>query len=1537
MATSSEGGEPAQAAGLPQTQLPEAQGLYSPEHEHDACGLGFVATLTREPSHAVVAMGLEVLASLTHRGAAGGDARTGDGAGVLLQLPHRLYAGAAGFRVPGPGDYGVAMCFLARDGAARARQEAALVAAVEAYGQGVLGWREVPLDAAQLGPTARASLPWVRQLFIERRCAPADFERTLYFIRRRAERAAAGVAGPRGQTLYVASCSSRTVVYKGLMLAEQVGAFYPDLTDARTASRVALVHSRFSTNTFPTWERAHPFRRLAHNGEINTLQGNRAWMRAREPLLGTHPGPLPGAGLPPSALEDVRPVLRPGGSDSESLDDAVDFLLAGGRSLPHVLMMLVPEALGPGAELSPELRAFYGYHASLMEPWDGPAALAFTDGQLVGAVLDRNGLRPARYAVTADGLVVLASEMGVLPLDPARVVEKGRVAPGRMFLVDTAAGRRVPDAELKQQLALRRPYQAWLAANRVPLASLPPPAALHVPPGQAELLRRQRAFGYSEEDVSLLLAPMAEGGEEAVGSMGVDVPLAVLSERPQSLFRYFKQQFAQVTNPPIDPLREAVVMSLAVLLGPRADVLAETPGHCRQVELPHPVLTEEDLARLEEGLPSDLPVVTLDTGFWPPQAGQAPGEALAAGLERLCREAGEAVDGGAALLVLSDRQALEGGGAPMPALLACAAVHHHLVRTGRRMKAGLVVETGEAREVHHVALLVGYGAGAVCPSLALQTAASLARRGLVQATPHQAQEHLVKALKKGLLKVMSKMGISTVASYQGAQIFEAVGLERALVERHFTGTHSRVGGVGLEELALDALARRASADALTGAPGERLEVGGHHHSRVQGERHLWSPQAVASLQKAVRLKDAESYAAYSRAIDAQNAEGMTLRGLWGLVPAGPPVPLGEVEGAESLVRRFATGAMSFGSLSAEAHENLALAMNRIGGRSNTGEGGEDPARFRPGPDGESRRSAIKQVASGRFGVTAHYLVNADELQIKMAQGAKPGEGGQLPGHKVDAVIARVRHSTPGVTLISPPPHHDIYSIEDLKQLIFDLRCVNPTARISVKLVSEAGVGTVAAGVAKAGADLVVVAGHDGGTGASPLTSIHHAGTPWELGLSEAQQVLVLNGLRGRVRLQVDGQLRTGRDVVVGALLGAEEFGFATAPLVASGCIMMRKCHLNTCPVGVATQDPALRARFPGRPEHVIHYLFQVAEEVRALLAGLGLRTLDEAVGRVECLAPRALPAGSRLSRLTFADVLHRPVPAGGGARVLRGAEGQSHDAGDTLDHTLLPVALPAIERAEPLRLFAAIRNRHRAFGAVLSGEVVRRHGAEGMAEDTLVVEAQGSAGQSFGAWAARGLTLVLEGEGNDYVGKGLSGGVLVVRPPREAHFLPEEQVVVGNTVLYGATSGKAFFNGRAGERFAVRNSGASAVVEGVGDHGCEYMTGGTVVVLGPTGRNFAAGMSGGVAYVLDEDGGFTGRCNTELVRLAPADEADASRVRALLEEHARRTGSPKAQRLLADWHWHHARFVRVSAPPPQVQSEPAPGQGAPEERRASHG
>jgi len=1500
--------------------LPRAHGLYDPANEHDACGLGFVAELRRGPSHDVVSKGLEILRRLSHRGAAGVDPSTGDGAGILLQIPHAFYERVLSHRdveLPLAGDYGVMQCFLSRDVGRMDAQMGIVEGVVRYHNQKVLGWRDVPVDEGVLGPIARKSRPVMKQLFIARMAPAATFERVLFMIRKRAGRLVSKTLGSiddgslagAERDFYVASCSSKTVVYKGLMLPERIDGFYLDLRQDDVKSALALVHSRFSTNTFPTWDRAHPYRHIAHNGEINTLRGNQNWMGAREPLLASR--------VFGEHIADFKPIIRPEGSDSASLDNVVDFLVAGGRSLPHVMMMLVPEAWATQDDMPAEKRAFYEYHASLVEPWDGPAALVFTDGTLIGATLDRNGLRPAKYVVTEKGLVVLASELGVLDIAAEDVVSKGRLQPGKMFLVDTAKGRIVSDDEVKREIATRQPYALWIAENKIELAQLPTVESLFMLPAE-DRERLQRAFGYSREDLRTLLAAMAANGEEPTGSMGNDAALAVLSDRPISLFRYFKQQFAQVTNPPIDPIREELVMSLVSCVGGEGNLLEETPRQCRLLELPHPILSNAGLAKFLACDIKDFRAATIPITF--AVKTDDPAAALAEGIEAACARASRAIDDGASILVLSDR-AVDAWHAPIPSLLATAAVHHRLIREGKRVRCGLIVESAEPREVADLALLVGYGAGAVNPYLAFESIHAMVKEGLVaEVDPSTADKNYVKALKKGLLKIMSKMGISTISSYHGAQIFEAVGLAKSVIDPYFTGTASRLGGIGLTEIAREAIARHA--EGFRREPHE-LDVGGVYAWRVEGERHLWTPRSVASLQKAVRLHDAKSYEDYASAINDQSAGLCTLRGMWDFRSDRPPVPIDEIEPAKEIVKRFATGAMSFGSISREAHENLAIAMNRIGGKSNTGEGGEDEGRFVRDANGDLRRSAIKQVASARFGVTAHYLVNADELQIKMAQGAKPGEGGQLPGHKVSEEIAHVRHSTPGVTLISPPPHHDIYSIEDLAQLIFDLKNVTGgRARVSVKLVSESGVGTVAAGVAKAHADAILIAGHDGGTGASPLSSIQHAGTPWELGLAEAQQVLVLNGLRSRVVLQVDGQLKTGRDVAVAALLGAEEFGFATAPLVASGCIMMRKCHLNTCPVGIATQDPVLRARFQGEPEHVVNYFFFVAEELRAIMARLGFRTLAEMVGQVGCLtsprreaqAPPASPGekgwgAEKASSLDFTAVLM--APASVEPNELRCTRKQPDLLAKAIDKSVIARVAATLQRRGPSEARVVITNADRAFGALLAGEVATQFGAAGLAEDSIRLEATGTAGQSFGAFAVRGMSIALEGDANDYVGKGLSGGVLAIRPPAASRFVADANVIVGNTVLYGATSGRAFFAGRAGERFAVRNSGASTVVEGVGDHGCEYMTGGVVVILGTTGRNFAAGMSGGIAYVFDEDGAFSKRCNPGMVELSPCDDEDGAAVLALVEEHVARTQSAKGRTLIASWREARGRFVKV--------------------------
>jgi glutamate synthase domain-containing protein 2/glutamate synthase domain-containing protein 1/glutamate synthase domain-containing protein 3 len=1459
-------------------------GLYDPAYEHDACGVAFVARLNAEPSHETIERALTALANMEHRGAAGADPNTGDGAGLLTQMPDELFRGEIGADLPPLGAYGVGVCFLPREGARAAELQRLVEETVAAEGQRVVAWRDVPVDDAHVGDTARAFAPVIRQVVVaasDELAGDRDaFERKLYVIRRVCELAA-------GEELVFPSFSSRTLIYKGMLTAPQVPRYFPDLRDPRLKTALALVHSRFSTNTFPSWELAHPYRMIAHNGEINTLRGNVNWMRARESQLASE--------LFGDDLQKVLPVVRPGGSDSAMFDNVLELLVLAGRSIPHAIMMMIPEAYASRTDLPDELKGFYAYHGCLIEPWDGPAAVAFTDGRVIGATLDRNGLRPGRWLQTKDGWVVLASETGVLDEPAANVLRKGRLQPGKLFLVDLERGAIVDDGELKHEIATRRPYGAWYEQNVVHIKELPKREP-SVPSG-APLRQLQLLFGYTHEDMKVLLTPLALNGEEAIGSMGNDTPLAILSLRSRLLYSYFKQLFAQVTNPPIDSIREAVVMSVEASVGSERNLLDETPEHARQLVIDNPILLDAKLEALRQIDSEVFKAHTIDI-TWPIEEGAG---GLEPGLERICAEADEALASGCNILILSDR----GVGperAPIPSLLATAAVHHHLVREGTRLQAGLVVETGEARSVQSVATLIGYGAAAVNPYVMLATLSQLVDEGRLPegTTARDAQKQAVKGIAKGLLKTISKMGISTIPSYCGAQIFEAIGLGPELVERYFTGTASRIGGIGVEKIAGDTLARHKRA--YPGTAEELLPVVGLYAWRRDGEHHQWNPETIALLQHAVRAGGWETFEQFSQTVNEESARNLTIRGLLRFRENGDAIPLEEVEPAAEIVKRFSTGAMSLGSLSREAHETLAVAMNRIGGRSNTGEGGEDPVRF-----ADERRSKIKQVASGRFGVNINYLTNADELQIKMAQGAKPGEGGQLPGHKVDRYIASVRLTTPGVGLISPPPHHDIYSIEDLKQLIYDLRCANPQARISVKLVAEVGVGTVAAGVAKANADHVLISGHDGGTGASPLSSILFAGIPWEIGLAETQQTLVLNDLRSRIWVQTDGQLKTGRDVVIAALLGADEMGFATAPLIATGCIMMRACHLNTCPVGVATQDPVLRARFKGQPEHVINFLFFVAEEARRIMAKLGVRRMDDLIGRVDLLEADDALEHWKERGVDLSNILRRPdVPAG---TPLRRVRAQDSPLPGALDWELIEVARDAIDSGTPVEAEFAVRNVNRTVGGLLSHEVTKAHGADGLAPDTIRLTLRGSAGQSFGAWLAPGIDLALHGDANDYTGKGLSGGVLAVRPPEESTFAAEENVIVGNTVLYGATSGRAFFRGLAGERFAVRNSGASAVVEGVGDHGCEYMTGGTVVVLGRTGRNFAAGMSGGVAYVLDEDGSFAGRCNTELVGLDPLEEHDAEIVRALVAEHAERTGSPVAARVLAGWD--AAAFVKV--------------------------
>ena len=1484
--------------------LPEAQGLYDPRFEHDACGIGFVASVKGHRSHDIIVKGIQVLINLTHRGACGCDPETGDGAGVLIQIPHAFFArecAKLGFTLPPAGEYGVGMTFLPVERHPRLLCEGIIERIVKEEGLTVLGWRDTPIEGTAIGRVARASQPYIQQIFVGRAkgMTEEELERRLYIVRKRTEAEVAASDVPDKNFFYLPSLSARTIVYKGLLLAPQIANFYPELSDPEVVSALCLVHQRFSTNTFPTWQLAHPFRYIAHNGEINTLRGNVNWMHARQSVLAS---PLFGADI-----KKLFPIIQPGGSDSANFDNALELLVLSGRSIQHAMAMLIPEAWSSNPHMNPEKRAFYEYHASLMEPWDGPAAIAFTDGRSIGATLDRNGLRPARYLVTEDDLILMASETGVLPVKPENVKLKGRLQPGKMLLVDTVEGRIISDKELKRSLYRRNPYELWLKENQITLDQLPEPGRAHGTDHET-ILQRQRAFGYTDEDLRTILAPMAEKGEEPIGSMGTDTPLACLSDKPQPLFHYFKQLFAQVTNPPIDPIREEMVMSLISYIGTERNILDETPQHCHTLKLPHPILTNLHLEKLRRVSRGDFLATTLPMLF-----SAADGEqGLERALNQLCRRASLSIKSGYTLLILSDR-GIDGDYAPIPSLLALTAVHNHLVREETRTQVALIIESGEPREVMHFALLIGYGASAVNPYLAIETLEDMVKRGMLppQITPEKALMNFKKSINKGLLKTFSKMGISTLQSYRGAQVFEAIGLNKTLVDKYFTGTASRVEGVGLEVLAQEAVLKHRHAFFPITDSDTELSVGGSYQYRVRGEYHLFNPQTISKLQHAVAQQNPQTFKEYTDLIDHKNRQLCTLRGLLEIKNADEPIPLEEVEPAKEIVKRFATGAMSFGSISKEAHETLAIAMNRIGGRSNTGEGGEDEARFKPDPNGDLRRSAVKQVASARFGVTTNYLVNADELQIKMAQGAKPGEGGQLPGHKVDKEIARVRHSIPGVGLISPPPHHDIYSIEDLAQLIYDLKNANPRARISVKLVAEVGVGTVAAGVSKAHADVVLISGDSGGTGASPLSSIKHAGVPWELGLAETQQVLVLNDLRSRIRVQTDGKLQTGRDVTIAALLGAEEFGFSTAPLISMGCIMMRKCHLNTCPVGIATQDPELRKKFHGKPEDVINFFFFIAEQVRGYMAQMGFRTFDEMVGRVDMLDARNAIDHWKARGLDLSMILYNPPTPSRIAR--RCVQSQDHGLSQALDYKLIDHAREAIDNGTPVEIKLPIRNVHRTVGAMLSGEIARKYGSTGLPEDTIKFQFTGSAGQSFGAFLAKGVTLELEGDANDYVGKGLSGGRLIIYPPRNSTFLPEENILIGNVVLYGATSGEAFFNGMAGERFAVRNSGATAVVEGLGDHGCEYMTNGLVVVLGKAGRNFAAGMSGGIAYVLDEKGDFAEkRCNTAAVDLeAVASEEDVQLIYGLIGKHAALTGSPRAKWILENWEQMLPRFIKV--------------------------
>ena len=1518
---------------------PVRQGLYDPRNEHDACGVGFVVNIKGRKSHDIIGQGLKILENLDHRGAVGADPLMGDGAGILIQTPDALmhaWATKAGKTLPAAGRYAVAMCFLPRNQIARDHAEKHFAEVVAKEGQIFVGWRDVPTDTSGLGEAVIASMPVIKQGIVAASAAIKDqnaFERKILAIRKQILNNLRTLAEKRQipglDELYMPSFSTRTVVYKGLLLATQVGSFYTDLRDPACQSALALVHQRFSTNTFPSWKLAHPYRFLAHNGEINTVRGNVNWMYARRRSMSSD--------LIGPDLDKMWPIIPHGQSDTACIDNALEILVAGGYSLSHAMMMLIPEAWAGNPLMDADRKAFYEYYAALMEPWDGPAAIAFTDGRQIGATLDRNGLRPARYVITDDDHVIMASESGVLPVPDEKIVRKWRLQPGKMLLIDLEEGRIIDDAEIKAKLASEHPYAEWLKQTQFKLEDLPEGEDRRALPrnnNMEELLRHQQAFGYTQEDINFFLEPMAREGDDPIGSMGTDAPIAVLSDKPKLLFHYFKQNFAQVTNPPIDPIREELVMSLVSMIGPRPNLLGHHAGNHYRLEVAQPILTNTDLEKIrtidDSQAGGAFRTQTIDT-TWSAKDGA---DGMERAIERICREATDAVLANHNILILSDR-AVSADRIPIPSLLATAAMHHHLIRQGLRTSTGLVVETGEAREVHHFCALAGYGAEAINPYLAFETLEQIRVETGMGLSAYDVRKNFIKAIGKGIMKVMSKMGISTYQSYCGAQIFDAIGLSSDFIEKCFTGTASTIEGVGFAEIAAEAVQRHRAAHGDNPIYRDMLDVGGDYQFRLRGEAHAWTPDTVANLQHAVRGNNPDKFKAFTRAIDDQSERLLTIRGLMKFNFPEAGVPLEEVESAKDIVKRFATGAMSFGSISREAHTTLAIAMNRIGGKSNTGEGGEESDRYVPLPNGDSERSAIKQVASGRFGVTTEYLVNADDIQIKMAQGAKPGEGGQLPGHKVDKNIAKVRHSTAGVGLISPPPHHDIYSIEDLAQLIHDLKNANGKARISVKLVSEVGVGTVAAGVSKARADHVTISGYEGGTGASPLTSLTHAGSPWEIGLAETQQTLVLNGLRGRIAVQVDGGLRTGRDVVIGALLGADEFGFATAPLIAAGCIMMRKCHLNTCPVGVATQDPVLRARFTGQPEHVINFFFFIAEEVRALMAQLGFRNFDEMVGQVGKLNMRDAVEHWKAHGVDLSKILYQPAHKTGVS--IFHNDVQDHHLDKAMDQELIAASTDAIANGSPVRIDRTVRNVNRTVGAMLSGEIARKYGHAGLPEDTISVNLTGTAGQSFGAFLARGVSLTLTGDGNDYVGKGLSGGRVVVRQPPSSKRDPGQNIIVGNTVLYGAVAGEAYFQGVAGERFAVRNSGAIAVVEGCGDHGAEYMTGGVVLVLGDTGRNFAAGMSGGIAYVYDPSGRFKSLCNPAQVDLEPIPATapdgpnrprqrsvsvddngmgdplgfDAERLRILVERHLLFTGSARARSLLDNWDAELKYFVKV--------------------------
>ncbi|WP_127507088.1 glutamate synthase large subunit [Paenibacillus humicus] len=1486
------------------TGLPPKQGLYDPQFEKDACGMGFVANIKGVPSHTIIRQALTVLENMEHRGGQGSEPNTGDGAGILLQIPHGFFKrelSAQGIQLPAEGAYAVGMLFLPQDPSVRERLENKLETIIAEEGQSLLGWRTVPTNDELLGESARKAMPFVRQVFIARSAELSEelaFERKLYVIRKRAELAIRYAGEEGGDMFYFPSLSSKKIVYKGMLTTEQVRSFYVELNDEAMETALALVHSRFSTNTFPSWERAHPYRYLIHNGEINTLRGNVNWMHARQSLFASE--------LFGEDLDKIKPIINPDGSDTAMFDNTLEFLYLAGRSLPHAAMMMVPEPWSNHEDMSDDKKAFYEYHSCLMEPWDGPAAMGFTDGTQIGAILDRNGLRPARYYVTKDDVIILGSEAGTVHVEPENILYKDRLRPGRMLLVDTKEGRIISDEEVKAGIIAENPYREWLDDNLISLVDLPD--APELPELEhATVQQRQQSFGYTFEDLRKVLEPMASSGVEPIGSMGYDAPLAILSERPQRLYSYFKQLFAQVTNPPIDAIREEIITATGTSLGPERNLLKPEPESARQIRLESPILSNEDFAKLRHVRRPGFKSITLPI-FFPADGGE---EGLRKALDTMCEAADRVIAKGHNVLILSDFGS-DRDNCPIPALLAVSCLHHHLIRNGTRTRVSLLLESGEPREVHHFALLLGYGVSAINPYLAFETLDDMIRQGMLRGVTHEkAVKNFIKAATKGVLKILSKMGISTIQSYRGAQIFEAVGLNEELVDKYFTWTPSRIGGIGLDIIAEETLKHHNRAYAEQEGAEKELDSGGEYQWRKDGEDHLFSPQTIHTLQMASRSNDYKLYKKFSELVQGEDRKFLTLRSLLDFKKDRTPVPIEEVESVEKIMSRFKSGAMSFGSISKEAHESLAIAMNRIGGKSNTGEGGEDPARFIPDANGDSRRSAIKQVASGRFGVTSNYLVNADEIQIKMAQGAKPGEGGQLPGRKVYPWVAEVRGSTPGVGLISPPPHHDIYSIEDLAELIHDLKNANPRARINVKLVSEVGVGTIAAGVAKGRADVILVSGYDGGTGASPMNSMRHAGMPWELGLAETHQTLMLNNLRDRVVVETDGKIMNGRDLAIAALLGAEEFGFSTAPLVVLGCVMMRVCQLDTCPVGVATQNPELRSKFMGDPSHVVNYMTFVAQEMREYMAELGFRTVNEMVGRVDLLESKDLIHHYKLRGIDLTPLLHIPEVPHGASR--HNVQRQNHGLEETLDmRSLLPAAAPALERGERVEASFQVGNTNRVIGTILGSEVTRRYGAKGLPEDTISLRFTGSAGQSFGAFVPKGITLTLEGDSNDYVGKGLSGGKIIVAPSPKATFKAEDNVIIGNTAFYGATGGEAYIRGIAGERFAVRNSGVKVVVEGTGDHGCEYMTGGRVVVLGGTGRNFAAGMSGGVAYVLDEQRTFYKQVNLEMVLLERVEaEEDIAELRSLIEAHVSNTGSAVGERLLADWEQSLDSFVRV--------------------------